>query len=94
MDDPAITKDDLISAYKMAQKYFQWKQRDIILRLLTRKTLFNNQVPHVYGENLPPWFNSVHCNKYFRYGLSDQVWGPRFMAVLGHNKHTYVTIKS
>ena len=48
----------------MAQKnIFSGKQRDIILKLLTRKTLFNNQIPHVYGENLPPWFNSVHCNE-------------------------------
>ena len=64
MDDPSITKDDLRSAYKMAQKnIFSGKQRDIILKLLTRKTLFNNQIPHVYGENLPLWFNSVHCNE-------------------------------
>ena len=64
MDDPSITKDNLRRAYMMAQKnIFSGKQRDIILKLLTRKTLFNNQIPHVYGENLPPWFSSVHCNE-------------------------------
>ena len=30
---------------------------------LTRKILFNNQIPHKYGENLPTWFNSVHCTE-------------------------------
>ena len=64
MDDPSITKDDLRRAYKMAQKnIFSGKQKDVILKLLTRKTLFNNQIPHIYGENLPPWFSSVHCNE-------------------------------
>ena len=49
MDDPSITKDDLRRAYRMAQKIiFSEKQRDIILKLLTQKTLFNNQFPHVY----------------------------------------------
>ena len=62
MEDPSITKDDLRRAYKMAQSnLFNGKQRDTILKLLTRKTLFNNQVPHIYGENLPVWFQSVHC---------------------------------
>ena len=62
MDDPSMTKDDLRRAYKMAQsKVFSGKQRDVILKLLTRKTLFNNQVPHIYGENLPAWFQSIHC---------------------------------
>ena len=46
----------------MAQnKIFSGKQRDTILKLLTRKTLFNNQIPHVYGETLPAWFQSIHC---------------------------------
>ena len=64
MEDPSITKDDLRRAYKMAQRnLFSGKQRDIILKLLTRKTLFNNQVPHIYGENLPEWFSSVHCTE-------------------------------
>ena len=54
MDDPSITKDDLRRAYKMAQNnIFSGKQKDVILKLLTRKTLFNNQIPHIYGENLP-----------------------------------------
>ena len=62
MDDPSMTKDDLRRAYKMAQsKVFSGKQRDTILKLLTRKTLFNNQIPHIYGENLPAWFQSIHC---------------------------------
>ena len=61
---PSITKDDLRRAYKMAQSnLFNGKQKDIILKLLTRKTLFNNQVPHIYGENLPAWFSSVHCTE-------------------------------
>ena len=48
----------------MAQRnFFSGKQRDIILKLLTRKTLFNNQVPHIYGENLLEWFSSVHCTE-------------------------------
>ena len=48
----------------MAQSnLFNGKQKDIILKLLTRKTLFNNQVPHIYGENLPAWFSSVHCTE-------------------------------
>ena len=64
MDDPSITKDDLRRAYKMAQNnIFSGKQKDVILKLLTRKTLFNNQIPHIYEENLPPWFSSVHCNE-------------------------------
>ena len=64
MEDPSITKDDLRRAYKMAQSnLFNGKQRDTILKLLTRKTLFNNQVPHIYGENLPVWFQSVHCTE-------------------------------
>ena len=64
MEDPSITKDDLRRAYKMAQcNLFNGKQRDIILKLLTRKTLFNNQVPRIYGENLPQWFQSVHCTE-------------------------------
>ena len=63
-EDPSITKDDLRRAYKMAQSnIFNGKQKDIILKLLTRKTLFNNQVPHIYGENLPSWFQSVHCTE-------------------------------
>ena len=48
----------------MAQSnLFTGKQKDTILKLLTRKTLFNHQVPHIYGENLPAWFNSVHCTE-------------------------------
>ena len=48
----------------MAQKnLFSGKQRDIILKLLTRKTLFNNQVPHIYGDNPPEWFSTVHCRE-------------------------------
>ena len=48
----------------MAQSnLFNGKQRDIMLKLLTRKTLFNNQVPRIYGENLPTWFQSVHCTE-------------------------------
>ena len=64
MEDPSITKDDLRRAYKMAQRnLFNGRQRDIMLKLLTRKTLFNNQIPHIYGENLPDWFNTVHCRE-------------------------------
>ena len=64
MYDISISKDDLRRAYKMAQNnIFSGKQKDVILKLLTRKTLFNNQIPHIYGENLPPWFSSVHCNE-------------------------------
>ena len=48
----------------MAQSnLFTGKQKDTMLKLLTRKTLFNNQVPHIYGENLPAWFSSVHCTE-------------------------------
>ena len=64
MDDQSLTKDDLRRAYKMAQSnLFTGKQKDTMLKLLTRKTLFNHQIPHIYGENLPAWFNSVHCTE-------------------------------
>ena len=62
MDDPSISKDDLRRASKMAQQnIFSGKQEDVIFKLLTMKTLVNNQNHHIYGEN--PWFSSVHCNE-------------------------------
>ena len=49
MEDPNMTKNDLRRAYKIAQsKIFSGKQRDTIFKLLTRKTMFNNQIQNLY----------------------------------------------
>ena len=59
-----ITEDNLRRAYKLVScKYFSAKQKDRLLKLLSRKTLYNNQVEHAFGQtgNYPEWYVSKFC---------------------------------
>ena len=53
-----LEEETLRNAFKMIhKKEFTAPQKDSILRLLTRKTLFNNQHKHIFGPNQarPQW---------------------------------------
>ena len=61
--EPSLTLDSLRHAFKMVScKYLNANQKEIILRLLSRKTLYNNQVEKIYPNgNYPDWFISKYC---------------------------------
>ena len=59
-----ITEENLRRAYKLVScKYFSAKQKDRLLKLLSRKTLYNNQIEHAFGHtgNYPEWYVSKFC---------------------------------
>ena len=58
-----ITKDSLRSAFKLTQwKLFDAETKDYILKFLTRKTIFNNQVERAYPNVKPEWFTDIYCH--------------------------------
>ena len=58
-----ITKESLRSAFKLTQwKLFDADTKDYILKFLTRKTIFNNQVERAYPNVKPEWFTDIYCH--------------------------------
>ena len=57
-----VTEENLRKAYKLVScKYFSAKQKDRLLKLLCRKTLYNNQIEHAMPGNYPEWYVSKFC---------------------------------
>ena len=59
-----LDEETLRNTFKMIHwKEFTAPQKDKILKLMTRKTLFNNQHKHIYGPNQarPDWAKEDFC---------------------------------
>ena len=57
-----VTEETIRNAYKMFHiKEFTAQERDKILKLLTRKTLFNNQQKKVFPNLRPDWAKEDYC---------------------------------
>ena len=58
-----ITEENLRRAYKLVTcKYFSASQKDKLLKLLCRKTLYNNQIEHAYPSGVyPDWYTTKFC---------------------------------
>ena len=59
-----VNEENLRRAYKLVScKYFSAKQKDRLLKLLSRKTLYNNQIEHAFGHTgiYPEWYVSKFC---------------------------------
>ena len=64
MECNELEEETLRNACKMIHwKEFTAPQKDTILKLITRKTLFNNQHKHIYGPNQarPDWAKEDFC---------------------------------
>ena len=60
-----ISEENLRKAFKLIScKHFNAKQKDRILKFLCKKTIYNNQVEHVFVDQgqYPEWYESKYCN--------------------------------
>ena len=58
-----ITKSQVRNAFKLTSwKHFDAEIRDKILRLLTKKTIFNAQVERAYPGQKPQWYTDPYCH--------------------------------
>ena len=57
-----ISEENLRKAFKMIScKHFNAKQKDKILKFLCRKTIYNNQVEHVYQPSILHTLQNKDC---------------------------------
>ena len=68
---PSQPTQNLRKAFKLVScKYFSASQKDRLLKLLCRKTVYNNQVEHVFGTgNYPQWYVSKFCKNCLKEGV-------------------------
>ena len=66
-----VTEDNLRKAYKLVScRYFSAKQKDKLLKLLCRKTLYNNQIEHAHPDGVyPEWYVSKYCKNCLKDGI-------------------------
>ena len=70
--DMNVTEENLRKAYKLvSSNYFSASQKDRLLKFLCRKTVYNNQAEHVFGEtgNYPEWYVSKYCKNCLKDGV-------------------------
>ena len=72
--EPTLTMESLRHAFKMIScKYLSANQKENILRLLSRKTLYNNQIEKIYPNgDYPEWFVSKYCQKCAEDGIYEE----------------------
>ena len=62
MGEKTVTEGQLRNAYKLFhQKELTAMERDTVIKLLTRKTLFNNQHKKIFPGERPDWAKEDYC---------------------------------
>ena len=67
--DQTLTKEEIKKIYLLTNSnLLHAPQKDALLRVLTNKTLFNNQIPNAF-PTMPEWFTSINCNYCEQHGV-------------------------
>ena len=67
--DQTLTKEDIKKIFQLTNSnLLHAPQKDVLLRVLTNKTLFNNQIPNAF-PTLPDWFTSINCKYCEQHGV-------------------------
>ena len=67
--DQTLTKEEIKKVYLLTNSnLLHAPQKDALLRVITNKTLFNNQIPNAF-PTLPEWFTSINCKYCEKHGV-------------------------
>ena len=68
--DQNLTKEEIKKVYLLTNSnLLHAPQKDVLLRVLSNKTLFNNQIPNAFPI-LPEWFSSINCKYCEKHGIT------------------------